>query len=243
MIVDLIIIGIIVLGAIIGRFRGLASALLNIFSFILAISLALYAPVESALIKNTTIDDKINETIYSKLEISISNDNKEDSQNNEENNEQQEQKEQKEQKENQDNKGSKEKNTKLPKILQKYIDDATKSVETSTNEALKKASEEITKKIMDVISFIIVFIGVRILLVVLKLITKIITKLPVIKQIDHIGGFICGLIESIMVIYLAFAIISVVSPTIKNEEMLKQIDNSFIGSRMYNNNIILRKIY
>lgn len=242
MIVDLIIIGIIILGAIIGRFRGLASALLNIFSFILAIllSLALYAPVESALIKNTTIDDKINETIYSKLEISISNDNKENSQNNEENNEQQEQKEQKE---NQDNKGSKEKNTKLPKILQKYIDDATKSVETSTNEALKKASEEITKKIMDVISFIIVFIGVRILLVVLKLITKIITKLPVIKQIDHIGGFICGLIESIMVIYLAFAIISVVSPTIKNEEMLKQIDNSFIGSRMYNNNIILRKIY
>lgn len=242
MIVDLIIIGIIVLGAIIGRFRGLASALLNIFSFILAIllSLALYAPVESALIKNTTIDDKINETIYSKFEISISNDNKENSQNNEENNEQQEQKEQKE---NQDNKGSKEKNTKLPKILQKYIDDATKSVETSTNEALKKASEEITKKIMDVISFIIVFIGVRILLVVLKLITKIITKLPVIKQIDHIGGFICGLIESIMVIYLAFAIISVVSPTIKNEEMLKQIDNSFIGSRMYNNNIILRKIY
>lgn len=242
MIVDLIIIGIIVLGAIIGRFRGLASALLNIFSFILAIllSLALYAPVESALIKNTTIDDKINETIYSKLEISISNDNKENSQNNEENNEQQEQKEQKE---NQDNKGSKEKNTKLPKILQKYIDDATKSVETSTNEALKKASEEITKKIMDVISFIIVFIGVRIILVVLKLITKIITKLPVIKQIDHIGGFICGLIESIMVIYLAFAIISVVSPTIKNEEMLKQIDNSFIGSRMYNNNIILRKIY
>lgn len=230
MIVDLIIIGIIVLGAIIGRFRGLASALLNIFSFILAIllSLALYAPVESALIKNTTIDDKINETIYSKLEISISNDNKEDSQNNEENKEQQKQQE---------------KNTKLPKILQKYIDDATKSVETSTNEALKKASEEITKKIMDVISFIIVFIGVRIILVVLKLITKIITKLPVIKQIDHIGGFICGLIESIMVIYLAFAIISVVSPTIKNEEMLKQIDNSFIGSKMYNNNIILRKIY
>lgn len=242
MIVDLIIIGIIVLGAIIGRFRGLASALLNIFSFILAIllSLALYAPVESALIKNTTIDDKINETIYSKLEISISNDNKENSQNNEGNKEQQEKQDNQE---NQDNKGSKEKNTKLPKILQKYIDDATKSVETSTNEALKKASEEITKKIMDVISFIIVFIGVRILLVVLKLITKIITKLPVIKQIDHIGGFICGLIESIMVIYLAFAIISVVSPTIKNEEMLKQIDNSFIGSRMYNNNIILRKIY
>lgn len=223
MIVDLIIIGIIILGAIIGRFRGLASALLNIFSFILAIllSLALYAPVESALIKNTTIDDKINETIYSKLEISISNDNKG----------------------NKENKEKQEKNNKLPKILQKYIDDATKSVETSTNEALKKASEEITKKIMDVISFIIVFIGVRILLVVLKLITKIITKLPVIKQIDHIGGFICGLIESIMVIYLAFAIISVVSPTIKNEEMLKQIDNSFIGSRMYNNNIILRKIY
>ena len=223
MIVDLIIIGIIILGAIIGRFRGLASALLNIFSFILAIllSLALYAPVESALIKNTTIDDKINETIYSKLEISISNDNKE----------------------NKENKEKQEKNNKLPKILQKYIDDATKSVETSTNEALKKASEEITKKIMDVISFIIVFIGVRILLVVLKLITKIITKLPVIKQIDNIGGFICGLIESIMVIYLAFAIISVVSPTIKNEEMLKQIDNSFIGSRMYNNNIILRKIY
>ena len=72
MIVDLIIIGVIIAGAVIGRFRGLASALLNICSFILAIilSLMLYAPVENALIQNTKIDETIQSTIYSKVDIS-----------------------------------------------------------------------------------------------------------------------------------------------------------------------------
>ncbi len=215
MIVDLIILGVIIAGALIGRWRGLASALLNVFSFVLAIiiSLFLYVPVENALINNTQIDETIENTIYSRVEVSFTN-------------------------KNQDKEDSK-----LPTYLQKYIDDATQSAENTTNEAMQKASKEITKKVMDVIAFIIVFVGIRLILIVLKFATKILTKLPVLKQIDHIGGLVCGLFESIMIVYLAFAIISIVSPTIKNENMLKQIDSSLIGSKMYNNNIILKKIY
>lgn len=215
MIVDLIILGVIIAGALIGRWRGLASALLNVFSFVLAIiiSLFLYVPVENALINNTQIDETIENTIYSRVEVSFTN-------------------------KNQDKEDSK-----LPTYLQKYIDDATQSAENTTNEAMQKASKEITKKVMDVIAFIIVFVGIRLVLIVLKFATKILTKLPVLKQIDHIGGLVCGLFESIMIVYLAFAIISIVSPTIKNENMLKQIDSSLIGSKMYNNNIILKKIY
>lgn len=215
MIVDLIILGVIIAGALIGRWRGLASALLNVFSFVLAIiiSLFLYVPVENALINNTQIDETIENTIYSRVEVSFTN-------------------------KNQDKEDSK-----LPTYLQKYIDDVTQSAENTTNEAMQKASKEITKKVMDVIAFIIVFVGIRLILIVLKFATKILTKLPVLKQIDHIGGLVCGLFESIMIVYLAFAIISIVSPTIKNENMLKQIDSSLIGSKMYNNNIILKKIY
>lgn len=188
---------------------------LNVFSFVLAIiiSLFLYVPVENALINNTQIDETIENTIYSRVEVSFTN-------------------------KNQDKEDSK-----LPTYLQKYIDDATQSAENTTNEAMQKASKEITKKVMDVIAFIIVFVGIRLILIVLKFATKILTKLPVLKQIDHIGGLVCGLFESIMIVYLAFAIISIVSPTIKNENMLKQIDSSLIGSKMYNNNIILKKIY
>lgn len=215
MIVDLIILGVIIAGALIGRWRGLASALLNVFSFVLAIiiSLFLYVPVENVLINNTQIDETIENTIYSRVEVSFTNKNQD--------------------------KGD----SKLPTYLQKYIDDATQSAENTTNEAMQKASKEITKKVMDVIAFIIVFVGIRLVLIVLKFATKILTKLPVLKQIDHIGGLVCGLFESIMIVYLAFAIISIVSPTIKNENMLKQIDSSLIGSKMYNNNIILKKIY
>lgn len=216
MIVDLIIIGVIIAGAVIGRFRGLASALLNICSFILAIilSLMLYVPVENALIQNTKIDETIQSTIYSKVDISITN------------------------KENSENSDSK-----LPKVLQNYIDEAQKGAQSTADAVTLEVSKQITLKIMEVIAFIAVFVIVRLILIVIKFASKILTKLPVLKQIDHVGGLICGLVESIMLVYLAFAIISIVSPTIKNENVLKNINNSYIGSKMYNNNIILKKIY
>ena len=93
------------------------------------------------------------------------------------------------------------------------------------------------------IVFIAIFIIVRIVLALVKIVSKLIDKIPGLKQINKLGGGICGAIEGIIIVYAIFAVISMISPIISNTIILEQIYNSNIGSIMYNNNMILKSIY
>ena len=66
--------------------------------------------------------------------------------------------------------------------------------------------------------------------------------MPILKQIDHLGGAIVGAVEGIIIVYFIFAIISTMSPIFKNTKVLEQIDDSYVGKMMYNNNIIMKKM-
>lgn len=68
-VIDLIVIGIILLCTFIGYKQGLVKAAIKILSFFIAIiiSLALYKPVSSIIIKNTQIDDNIKNAIVQKI--------------------------------------------------------------------------------------------------------------------------------------------------------------------------------
>ena len=93
-----------------------------------------------------------------------------------------------------------------------------------------------------IISFVGVFLVIRAVLLIVKILSKIINKLPILKQLDHLGGAIIGIVEGIIVVYFIFAIISTISPVFENTQILDQINSSFIGKMMCNNNIIMNRI-
>ena len=68
-VLDLIVILIIALFTFIGYKQGLIKTAIKITSFFIAIiiALVLYKPVSALIIKNTTIDDKIESTIIEKI--------------------------------------------------------------------------------------------------------------------------------------------------------------------------------
>ena len=70
--IDIIIIGIIALTTFIGYKKGLIKVAFRLVSFVLAIvlSLILYKPISNFIINNTTLDDKIIETVESKMSSS-----------------------------------------------------------------------------------------------------------------------------------------------------------------------------
>ena len=72
--------------------------------------------------------------------------------------------------------------------------------------------------------------------------TSLIAKLPVIKQFDKLGGVIYGILEGIIIIYLTLAIISFIAPII-GENIITAIDESMVGSMLYNNNLLLKIIF
>lgn len=220
-IVDLIILAVLLICIGLGYKRGLTGCLLKIISFILAIVIAciLFKPVANIIINNTQIDDDLEKSIKSIIvkqedeTIKNSEDPMDD-------------------------------NTTMPTVVENYINE---TIENTTDDIREKVADATARKVAITIinagTWIILFIIAKILLVILKIISNWITKLPVIKQFDKLGGILYGLVEALIIIYFIMAIISFVSPMIPNSAIILSIKKSFIGSFMYNSNLLLKIIF
>lgn len=215
-IIDLIIVAIIAISVFLGYKRGLTGSILKILSFVIAVIIAiiLFKPVSNFVINNTLIDEKIEEAIVSTVADDV----------NEE--------------------GKVEEDTNLPQSIVDYINE---SVENAADDVKKTVVEQTAKDIsitiINAAVAIILFIVARILLIFIKAITNLITELPIIKQVDKIGGIIYGLVAALVIIFIILAIISFISPLIENTGLLAMINKSVLGSVLYNNNLLLTIIF
>ena len=220
LIVDLIIVGIIALCAILGYFRGLTKSLLKIVSFVLALVIAfvLFKPISLLIINHTQIDDNIQKAIEEKMVGFVD----QTSGNVEE---------------------AMRENSSMPEVMTKYIQEAVAENKGNTEEAAKQAAKSVADIIINAGTWILVFILARVIFIFAKSILELIVKLPVIKQMDKIGGVFYGILEGLVIIYVAFAILSFVSPMFDSAEVLSAVNKAAIGGQIYNNNIILKLIF
>ena len=113
------------------------------------------------------------------------------------------------------------------------------TIEDTKTNIVNKSAEKIAETAINVGTAIILFIIARIILLVITALTDILTDLPVIKQLDKTGGVLYGIIKALLIIFVVFALISLISPALEKTEIIKSINQSFIGSFLYNNNILL----
>lgn len=216
-IIDLVIVGIIALCIIIGYIKGLTGSLIKILSFVLSLVIAfiLFVPVSNFVIENTKIDEMIMENI---VEIIIG-----------------------EKLEEKDEQATK--NETMPTAITDYINQKIEQAADEAKESVvDSTAKEVSQTIVKAGTWIILFILARIALTLLKFITSLIAKLPVIKQFDKLGGIIYGFIEGLIITYFALALISCITPMTKGE-LSENINKSYIGSKMYNNNLLLNIIF
>ena len=135
------------------------------------------------------------------------------------------------------------KEEKMPQAITDYIGQKVENVADDAKEAIADSTaRDVSVTIVKAGTWIVLFIIARILLIFLRFITALIAKLPVIKQCDKLGGIIYGIIEGLIIIYVLLAIISFVSPMLSGN-LANAIDKSYIGSIMYNNNLLLKIIF
>ena len=134
-------------------------------------------------------------------------------------------------------------NTNLPDGIVDYINSITENVNTSKEEAFNAIGVELASGIISVIVFIAIFIIVRIILTLIKVVSKIIDKIPLLSQVNKVGGAILGAIEGAIIIYVIFAAVSMIAPIISDTNLLELINSSNIGSIMYNNNLVLNSMF
>lgn len=214
-IIDLIILAIILLCVILGYKKGLTKCIIKILSFVIALAVAfvLFKPISTLIIKNTTIDDNIRNSIINLVQDDV-----------EEN-------------------GKISEETNLPKSMVEHIND---SIQNSVNETkmtvVNTVATEISVGVVNVCVAIGLFIIARIALIFVSALSSIITDLPLIKQFDKAGGLIYGLVKSLLIIFIIFAVISFISPMIESSGIIEAINKSIVGSVLYNNNLLLKII-
>lgn len=211
-VVDLILVLVLLVFIFMGYKRGLTGSLLKLVSFAAAIVLALilYNPVANLVIENTNIDEKMAQSI-----IDIFSKNEENE-------------------EEEDNKG----------VQNTIINNISKEIENATEETRDSIVEQSARNssimVIKIGSAIVIFLVAKIALVVVSFFIKGITELPIIKQVDAIGGIAYGFIEGMLIIYIVLAIISFVGVLWEGNTAVDAIEKSVIGSMLYNNNIVVK---
>lgn len=119
-------------------------------------------------------------------------------------------------------------NNSIPKIFDNAINSAKK-------ETTQAVSSSITNIVINIISFIAVFIITRIILIFLHIFSEAIGTLPLIKQFNHIGGLLYGLLKSFIIIFIILALVSVLPLT----SLQETIGSTIITRTLYNINPIL----
>ena len=214
-IVDLIVLIIFALCIFTGYKRGLAKSLVKVLSFAIAliVAIALFKPVSNFVIEKTEFDDNIRNSITQIIADDV-----------EEN-------------------GEVKEDTNLPQSMVNFLNEKIKaSTEETKQVVVNNVANEVATIAVNVCVGLGLFIGTRIILLIVCGIFSIITELPILKQVDKVGGIIYGILNALVIIFVVFAIISFISPMIEQTQLITTINKSIIGSVMYNNNILLKVI-
>ncbi len=123
------------------------------------------------------------------------------------------------------------------------MNNINKEIENATDEVKTNVIDETTKTLVYVGSAIVIFLAVKVVLLIVSLFTSQITKLPIIRQVDKIGGLAYGAIEGVVIVYAILAVISLTSVIWANNAVVMAIGKSTLGEMLYNNNIILNLLF
>ena len=214
--IDLIIVAVIGVCLFLGYRRGLTGSVLRILSFVLAIVIAfiLFKPVSNFIINQTKIDDNIQTAIQEKIVAVYAN-----------------------------TTDGKVVIENMPAVISDYINETIENGSKTIEEASKEVSINVANMIINIVTWIFVFILARIVLSVVKILSKIVVNIPIIKQVDKAGGIIYGILEGVIIVYLVFAVVTFIAPILKNDSITEQINHSYIGNKMYNDNILLKIVF
>ncbi len=216
--VDLVVISILISNAFWGYRKGLVAVVFKILTFLISLIIVfmLYRPVANSIMKNTQLDEKLAIAIEKNLTGTTL----------------------------ENGELLKPQNSSVSEgvinVINSFVVDALN--ETSVN-AVEYVSENLAVMMIRTGTFLGLFIIARFLLLFVRFVAELIANLPIIKMFNKSGGLIYGIVKGFLVAYLILAIFSLISPVISNLGIIKAIDDSIIGSKMYNNNIILNIIF
>lgn len=104
------------------------------------------------------------------------------------------------------------------------------------NTKIEELAKTITKFIFESIAFVIIVITVIIVAWILQIVSDLVFSLPLIGTVNSLGGLIAGGLLNIIRIFILFAILQLLAPTVPTIQ--QTINGTTITKHLYNNNIV-----
>lgn len=111
-------------------------------------------------------------------------------------------------------------------------------IETTKNEMLPETARTLAINIVTGGVIIVLLIVTKIALRFVSALADMVTKLPIISQLNEVGGMLYGLIRGILIIYVVLLIAGIPAQINPNNEITKNIEQTQLGKAMYENNIL-----
>lgn len=109
---------------------------------------------------------------------------------------------------------------------------------TTQNNLLPQTAKLLAVNIVTGGVILILTVGIRIALRFVNSLANVITKLPIINQVDKMGGVIYGLLRGLLIVYIVLLLVSVVGKINPENGLYQNIENSSLGKTMYENNVL-----
>lgn len=111
-------------------------------------------------------------------------------------------------------------------------------IEMTKNEMLPETARNLAVNIVTGGVIIVLFVAVKITLRFVSGFANAVAKLPIMDQINKVGGLVYGIVRGVLVIYVILLLSSIPAQINPNNIMNENIDQSYLGKTMYENNIL-----
>lgn len=127
-------------------------------------------------------------------------------------------------------------NNNIPVELQKFVNNI---LINETSDSFAVFIDNLSLLIMRSISFVIAFLTIYAILLLLSTIINTVMKLPLLNLTNRLFGALMGILKSVILLYLIFALAAPLISFMQDKPITKSVLNSESSKIFYDNNIIL----
>ncbi len=111
-------------------------------------------------------------------------------------------------------------------------------VETIQNNMLPETARTISINIIEGVVILILYILIRIGLKFVTALANLVSKLPILNQVNKLGGLIYGILRGVLLVYILLLLVNLSGEIEPQNQVYSSVQESYIGKVMNENNIL-----
>ena len=111
-------------------------------------------------------------------------------------------------------------------------------VETIQNNMLPQTARNISINNIEGAVILILYIVIRVALKFVTAIANLVSKLPILNQLNQLGGIIYGILRGILIVYILLLLVNLSGEIEPQNHVYTAVEQSYVGKMMNENNIL-----